>query len=508
MWNFILGGKLMNANYKWKLFFILFLSMVMVTFSITLIDYMRMKERILEDIQEQIDTASNTATDALQTIDKVYHLLDKDIAPKMEENTQHLQEHYVENPALETWDYQELASRLGMDIYMINNQNVVVYSNIQAEVGLDFASCCKTLARTLDERRQTGQLYIDGIDINQQNGEVKKFSYMATFDKKYVIELGYSLQDEVIFDNFNFLTVMDELAADSSIINAIHVLNFGGNVYGSEPKESVPKKRREAFEKVRETNEVLELEGWYDNEEVIFRYVPYTSEFDQSATKLKVLEIIYHKNELHAFLQTIFKKLMLQLLVIIIIAGLISSFIANWFAKPIYFAYHDSLTGLKNRTAFDSFIGRMLKERNSSAAFLMLDLDNFKLVNDHLGHRKGDLLLQKIACRLQDIIEYHGCAFRLGGDEFAVILKRTDQEEVEKTAMIIINALNELIQKEPEINDFSVSVSIGIALTTEGIDQQTLFDRADFALYESKKKGKNQYQLYRHHMNEKDFLAD
>lgn len=486
----------MGSRFRLKLFITLLVFALIISISIATIDYFRLKERTIKDNKLQIEQATETVKYALKTIDKAYFYLDEETATRMAENTSLLQKKYEQNPQFYSWDFELLAKEMDMDIYILDEGNKIIHSNDPREVGLDFSVCCGSFNKLLNERRASGELFIDGIDVDQQTGKVKKFSYMATDDKKYMIELGYSLENEAIFQEFDFLKVTDELVEEFTLIEGIHVLNLGGLPFGTRKTESPPSERREAFERTRETNEVVEIDGEYKGKAVMFRYEPYQSAYDNGSTKVKVVEIIYNKNNLHVLLRESQKSYFIQLLIIFIVTIIISSVIANWLAKPVYLAYHDSLTGLKNRASFDRFLKSALAEKKETTALLMMDIDNFKLVNDYLGHGRGDYLLQLIAQTIKEAVGSDYETFRLGGDEFAVIMKNTTKKNAEQTAQIIIDTLKETLKVEKDIHTLSVSISVGIALSREIQSPKMLYKNADIALYESKEKGKNQYQIY------------
>ena len=262
------------------------------------------------------------------------------------------------------------------------------------EVGLDFSKCCQTLERILDERRQSGSFFVDGMDVEQSTGNVKRYSYMATPDKKYIIELGYSLEEGTIFEQFNFLTVIDDLISQYPSIQEINVLNLGGLTFG-EQTDKLPPERRRAFEWTRSSKETTEVKE--EEELITYRYVHYDSDLEQGVTQNKVLEIVYNEREFYGTLSNHKRTFIVQLFVVLAVTILISLLISQWVSKPMYLAFHDSLTGLKNRAAFDERLKELLKDYRGTTALLMLDLDNFKLVNDYFGHDKGDHLLKVVA---------------------------------------------------------------------------------------------------------------
>lgn len=176
-------------------------------------------------------------------------------------------------------------------------------------------------------------------------------------------------------------------------------------------------------------------------------------------------------------------------------------------AKKIYqLAYYDSLTGLPNRAIFEEHLSRALKEANGAgemAALIYLDLDNFKTVNDTLGHAFGDLLLKNVGNSLERRLGEQGIVTRLGGDEFAILLSRVlNRGEVVSVVENILNSFqNPWIVDDRE---FYITTSIGITIYPEdGQDSHALFKNADTAMYSAKECGKNNYRFYTADMNQR-----
>lgn len=172
--------------------------------------------------------------------------------------------------------------------------------------------------------------------------------------------------------------------------------------------------------------------------------------------------------------------------------------------KIQYLAYHDNLTDLPNRQLFFDRLGiaLALAQRNqSSLAVIMLDLDNFKRVNDSYGHAFGDLVLKASAERLNTALRKGDTVARFGGDEFVLIL--SDLKGV-KDAINVAKKIVENFQKlfVIETREILVTASIGIALyPQDGTDEDSLLKKADFAMYQVKQAGRNGYQVYK---NNKD----
>ena len=154
-------------------------------------------------------------------------------------------------------------------------------------------------------------------------------------------------------------------------------------------------------------------------------------------------------------------------------------------ARSEYAARHDPLTGLPNRIAFYEAVKEVLKDRNSTASVLLMDLDRFKEVNDTLGHHYGDLLLQQVAQRLREQLRSDDRIARLGGDEFAVLSENGTRETAIRLAERLANSLRSPFELEQIVMD--VQVSIGIAMFPEdGAEVETLLQRADVAMYRAK----------------------
>ncbi|HZW68247.1 MAG TPA: GGDEF domain-containing protein [Pseudogracilibacillus sp.] len=484
----------MYTHYRLKLFLVLLTFAIIVTLTITFFDNFRLKESIRTDNENHIEQSIQLTKSALSTIDKVYALLDSEIALAMEENTLTLLNKYDENPDFSSWDFTSLAEELTMDIYILDNTNTIQFSNVKEEVGLDFAACCNSLNEKLHERRNSGQLFIDEIDLDLKNNNAKKFSYQATADQKYLIELGYDLTNDAIFKHFDFVPVTKEIVANSPIIKSLTILNFGGISYGKSDEDSIPNERKDTFKKVRESKETIEVEAVYNDQEVNIKYIPFISPYEKSATSFKVIELIYEDEKINPYVETNYQQFVIQLIIIALFTFTASSLIAKWFSKPIYYAYHDSLTKLKNRAAFDDTLDGILKEDSRLFVLILLDVDNFKRVNDQLGHDVGDKLLQIMSKKLQSVTS--GDVFRLGGDEFAMLIEIDKDFIIEEKVQFILRELNMVIENRPEIDELAVSVSIGIAYIESGIQKEVLYRRADRALYKAKEKGKSQYAIY------------
>lgn len=167
-------------------------------------------------------------------------------------------------------------------------------------------------------------------------------------------------------------------------------------------------------------------------------------------------------------------------------------------------AHEDPLTQLPNRTLFLEHLEHALqraKRNKTKLALLMLDLDNFKVVNDTLGHNAGDLLLGEISMRLKASIRESDLVARLGGDEFAIIIE--DLKHSEDAAYVATKIRTNLLRPVTLNNsEFFPGVSVGIAIAPDdGDESQSLMSAADAAMYSAKEQGRDNYQFFTPELN-------
>lgn len=157
----------------------------------------------------------------------------------------------------------------------------------------------------------------------------------------------------------------------------------------------------------------------------------------------------------------------------------------------------DSLTGLYNKAATQNYIHDILSnsKNNKDYAFFIFDIDNFKNVNDTLGHAAGDKVIYDFANAIKDEFRDNDIIGRIGGDEFAAFIPCTDMDMVKKKAMSILESLSyEYTDDKGKVN---ISSSIGVSTTFESErDFESLYKNADKALYKTKENGKNGFTLY------------
>lgn len=178
-------------------------------------------------------------------------------------------------------------------------------------------------------------------------------------------------------------------------------------------------------------------------------------------------------------------------------------------------AYHDGLTGLYNRVAFMKYAYKIFHDASVGAskhAIFFIDLDNFKNINDTLGHDYGDLLLKDVSDRMLSCIASDDILARNGGDEFLILKNRFDTvDDLENFASQLVNVIHHpfILNDETAV----VSMSVGIAVfPNNGLTVSELIKNADIAMYNAKNSGKNSYRFFDSYMeddvNRKNDLAD
>ncbi len=166
-------------------------------------------------------------------------------------------------------------------------------------------------------------------------------------------------------------------------------------------------------------------------------------------------------------------------------------------------AFHDPLTNVANRARFGDRLEHSLaraKRQAKPVAVIFMDLDNFKSVNDSLGHHTGDSLLVAVAERLREVVRPGDTVARLGGDEFAILLDDATLEEAERVAQRILQRLRTPYHLAER--DMVIGASLGIAIGEADVtDADTLLRNADVAMYVAKDHGKGRYEVYEHKMH-------
>lgn len=167
-----------------------------------------------------------------------------------------------------------------------------------------------------------------------------------------------------------------------------------------------------------------------------------------------------------------------------------------------FLAYHDPLTGLPNRASFPIQFNKLIQDNpQSNLAIIFIDVDNFKFINDHLGHDCGDQVLKVITARMQKIIRKNDFLVRFGGDEFAMLVPYTHKSQM----MNVVHRLKDIVSDPVHVNKRVVKATLSIGITIypdDGKNIHLLIANADMAMYRAKDMGKNTYCFFNKEIRE------
>lgn len=184
-----------------------------------------------------------------------------------------------------------------------------------------------------------------------------------------------------------------------------------------------------------------------------------------------------------------------------VVAETISLAIANIRLKELLHSQsiRDPLTGLLNRRFLDEYIVKQIgqaKRNKTSIVFIMVDVDNFKRVNDNFGHETGDYVLSRLGNLIPSLVREGDLACRYGGEEFLFVLPNFDANSAKACGENIRNKVNEMrIVIDGSVSNITISLGISV-FPNDGTSSKELIDAADQALYTAKKHGKNRTVLF------------
>jgi diguanylate cyclase (GGDEF)-like protein len=195
-------------------------------------------------------------------------------------------------------------------------------------------------------------------------------------------------------------------------------------------------------------------------------------------------------------IDALWKNIIIGLGITILISGIIVWLIKTYNKRIEYLASFDELTGVLNRRAFLQMLKREMsiaQRYQRPLAVMMIDIDDFKVVNDQFGHMAGDEVLRKITAQLEESLRDSDVVGRWGGDEFIAVLLNTDHEKMLKSAQRLLHTVQSNAIKIGETS-LESTVSIGYCLFAglEELDAEKLIQKADEALLRAKNQGRNQ----------------
>lgn len=484
-----------------KLLVSLLLFTVIIVSVITLVNRQLLVQDIKQQQYESRTLIENHILSDMQAVDKAYLYLDNAYAESMEVELRALIKYYESDPDIYSWNLNEIKNRTGMDFFIIDEHNTVILTTYEPSLDLEFSECCVNFAALLDDRRNSGEYYSDGIDISAITNELWKYSYLATKDGKYLFEMGRELKSSPIFESFNFLQTAENLVMKYDDLNNVRIIGDEGFFLGSKDDiktiHQLDQELQMAYNKSYENSGKVEVliesnDGVVETHQLI----PYFAE-DQLGNSTK--RIIYIEYNNHTELQLLRKNTQNFWIILVFamgIAGILLLIISKILKGTIISATYDPLTGVYNRSSYIQYMEQLILEKNKAhIGLLLIDLDNFKQVNDQYGHLEGDEVLKQLAGILKEVVDKKSSVARFGGDEFAIVVKNANEQELHKLANEVITRVRKKQQDYATWELLSVSIG-GTIQETPQETEASIFMRSDQALYQSKNKGKDQYTFF------------
>jgi len=336
-------------------------------------------------------------------------------------------------------------------------------------------------------------------------------SYQTTPNNKYLLE--QSAEMELLYPELTEINVYSEAEDLIENYESVEEISF----YKYSPETAIVAKFSSEDEGVYlelPSSEAEEVKKIFEEEEKLNivlsknnysrTYLPvFTGDEDGSWLDAFVVGIKYNNNYMFEEINRIRNLFLINGLIMLTVFAVFTSSIVYLLKRFEYMAYHDSLTGLANRTLFSNRLKTILEEdeeknKDIKRALIFADINDFEEINARFGHEVSDLIIKKAAARLNDI--FAGCTnmedvCRIGGVKFAVEFSNfISQAELNRAAEKIIEAFNKPL--EIEDNKFFISLTLGISIyPRDGKNIETLFKKADYALYKAKNE-QTDYLIY------------
>ena len=459
------------------------------------------RQLLITDIKEQqhnsIELIENHIVNDMKIIDNVHYYFDYTLSEQLEVELREMIAYYEQNPDVLSWDLEAMKQEHGMEIFIIDEKNVIINTTFVPDLGFDLSSS-EAFAKVLNERRMSGEYYSDAINTNTVTGELWKYSYLATTDKKYVFELGIKPANVELFQKFDFLQTATNLKNKYNDLIEVRILNARGyyldaNGEANYTIEHQSEQFKEAYQKAVDTMSPIEYTEKFEHGYIeTTRFIPYEAEQIRGTTTKRVIYMEYGNTKELASVKRLTKQFWLILVIAIVTSLILLVTIIRILTKTINLATFDPLTGANNRASYLNEMEQLL-QRNGQTGLLLFDLDNFKKVNDCYGHIEGDRVLIETVSILKAVAKKEGMVVRFGGDEFAIIVKNATFEKMHAIANELLEVFRLKQNGEDEVWH-PLSISAGGALQQEEDETEvTLFMRADQALYQSKNNGKGCY---------------
>lgn len=388
-----------------------------------------------------------------------------------------------------------------MDFYILNGKGQVVVTTHKPSENMDFNDCCAKFVSLIQERIQTDQFYFDGLELSIAGKDQRMYSYLATPDHKYLLEFGISFINTNVAKEFNYEDTVETLISNHADLEDLRVMTTEGyilnNDKGIESHKDLDKDLQKAFFYTTENqteSEVVKTNK--DGSKEIHRFLYYDAGIEErgNATN-RVVYAKYSNVTEQAMLKKNTAQFWSMLVIGLITAVILLIVILKLLNNTMRLATYDPLTHAYNRASYLQYMDEIIGKRDHYPVGLMLiDLDNFKQVNDVYGHAEGDNVLITVTSILKQVTGTEGYVVRFGGDEFAIVFEQATRESLKTYGEALLAEMRR--QRDAGENDAwaVLSMSISATLQQEATEEEKeLFDRADKALYISKNNGKDGY---------------
>ena len=358
-----------RLSFKQRILLSISILTILLSMGIISFYYIKMKQTFLNQEKVEHSLIEKNIVTSAQDIDKAYVFFDKDVEKTMKEISFSLNETYKKNPHFDTWDFAALKKQYGMDIYIIDRNYVITHTSFKNDLGLDFKKVAPVFVRdNLSKRFKKNEFIADSIAIEENTGNLKKFSYLPTYDNKYIIELGYGSENNEIFQSFNFLKATEELTKEYDSVEDI-TFYVSETALGKTDKNGKPIKIK--YPKIYyqlEDRKITskEIEKTVNGKKVIYHYFYYKN---PGQGDNRVIEVIYNQDHLQSLLHTLKLQFIITLSIVIVLSLLVSYLISSSLNKRI-----KQLVSLIKKTS------KLDLREDENEKQLLLSKDEFSLI--------------------------------------------------------------------------------------------------------------------------------
>lgn len=451
--------------------------------------------RIYNDHRLMLNQIEQDVVGSLHLINEAIAILESLFENRMSEGLDIFMEQYHlsgEQPG--KIDLEALSARLDdqMDLYIINADSVVQYSTLEQDIGLDMKTL-GSFADYIEQIRAAGLPQVDPVSKETLTGFYRKYAYAPTPDKEWILELG--LKNSVISSYLQALDpvrVIERLVSNNPVLNGIRMIDRDGWEISMSTPSQVDDVIAERALQVVESSQDLEISQWNRT----LRYIELSSDGDFKWGVLdQVIELDYNRASLMSGIIANLLVTVFSILICLVLARRFRTVELELRQHAVY----DVLTGIYNRRYGMSILEREVsrsKRLNTPFSCLLIDIDHFKSINDDYGHDVGDQVLRRVSQELQKFIRPYDSFFRYGGEEFMILMPGLTLQEAyscaERMREICESVKFSLSKTDPDLN---ITFSAGVAQCQPDDTHKTLIKRADKALYEAKRSGRNKVLL-------------